>query len=197
MYTLKPLQEPCPETLANGVIRKRWGFSGKILNQQDVDNLTAKGVDWDEDTMPDGRLKHPKFRMRRIANRAGAIEAANQNPNHRGNKQNQQRRWEEYQRLPEPRPDYFEWASQHSRRELYDCLERIAFNSKRNGERIKAAASILEFSKSRPKQVIENQVVPQEVEVNPENLIKAVSIIFGKDVEYLKQVLQPEPKEIN
>src|SRR3970040_880462 len=65
----KPLQEPCAETTANGVTKKHWGFGGQPLYQHDVDALTKKGVDWEKDIMPDGRLKHPKYRLRRIANR--------------------------------------------------------------------------------------------------------------------------------
>lgn len=187
-FTPKPLADICPETVANGVSRKRWGFGGQALVQDDVDALTAKGVDWDKDIMPDGRLKHPRFRLRRNKNRTDALARSMADPNHVHSPEAQQARWEEYQKLPDPKPDYFEWASQYSRREIYDNLERIAFSAKRDSDRTKAAAAILEYSKSKPKQIVEN-VNPEVRPATPDELLTAVATIFDKPVEYVREAL--------
>lgn len=195
MSNLKPLQEPCPETTVNGVSKKRWGYSGKILYQDDVDRLTAKGVDWELDIMPDGRLKFPKYRQKRLRNRDAALKAANDNPKHCGNKEFQERRWQEYLKLPEPRPDYFEWASQYSRREQFDALERILFNSRRDSDRIKASATMLEFSKSKPKQVVEQINNVQEEEIPLDKLLDTVLEAKGIDPLMFRKFVEAQAQE--
>lgn len=128
----------------------RWTFSGKNLAPYEVERLTAKGLNWAMDVMPDGRLKLPKFRSdvknkRAYGFAAMAVEL----------QQEAQDYWEAYQNLPEPRPDYLEWAAQQDRRRQFERLRLYAFTSKRESDRIKAMGLLLEFSKSKPKQQLE------------------------------------------
>ena len=187
-YQLKPLAEDCPETTANGVSRKRWGFGGQALTQQDVDNLTAKGVDWDKDIMPDGRLKHPRFRLRRINNRKNALASADL-----VTQQEITELWAEYDAMPEPKPEEFEWMSKRTQRLRMDSLLRAGMHSTRDSDRIKALATWMEFERSRPKQVVEN-VNPEVRPATPDELLAAVASIFDKPVEYVREALIGKPQ---
>ena len=200
MRPLKPFEGPSPTGFYN--------FNGKPLEQEEVDKLRASGVripekpfawnpeikksegyvsaEWD--IMPDNRLKDTKFRKKRLDNRKAALKASLDDPNHVHNPAYQQARWDAYQALPEPKPDYFEWAAQYNRREMYDNLERIAFNSTRDSDRTKAALAILEFSKSKPKAIVET--ISSDVRpATPDELIAAIAMIADKPVEYIKEAL--------
>lgn len=179
MSSLKPLAEPCPVTRTpDGVEAKRWSYLGKALLQDDVDRLSAKGVDWKKDIMPDGRLKLPKFRLRRLHNRAAALEATCKIPTNVHSKEFLAALWQDYQNLPDdPKPDYLEWAAQRTRKEQFDNLVRVAFNGKRDGDRIKATATLLEFSKTKPKQVIEN-LAAQPTAATPEQILDVFKVIY-------------------
>ncbi len=125
---------------------------GKNLAPEEVEALTAKGVDWEKDLMPDGRLKHPRFRLRRY-----------RKPPQFTIPQLMERdglRRQRYDALPEPRPDYFEWAAQETRKDQFAQLERDAFCSTRPIDRAKALGTLLEFSKSKPKQTIGVETAP-------------------------------------
>lgn len=191
----KPLQHPCPETVVNGTAKQRWGFSGKPLEQSDVDALTKKGVDWERDIMPDGRLKHPKFRLRRNQNREAALtkEYPSSSPEFL------QSLWDEYQKLPEDgRPEYFEWAAVRTRKEQFDTLWRIACKSKRDSERTRALMTLLEFSKTKPKQTIEN-INAQPVAATPEQILEVFKTVFLPGVQdadrAIAELLNQVPKQ--
>lgn len=119
---------------------------GKNLAPEEVEALTLKGVDWEKDLMPDGRLKHPRFRFHRHAQRQKFTpqQLLDRDADRRIR----------YDALPEPKPDYFEWAALESRRDQFAQLERDAFCANRPSDRLKAINTLLEFSKSKPKQVV-------------------------------------------
>ena len=136
---LKPLRE-------NPYGTNRWNFSGKPLPKEELQAL-AKGGITDEDWMPDGRLKLYKHQKRwgdwkKVKTRSLSIV--------------QEERWEKYKELPEPRPDYMEWAALDTRRDSFEELEKIAKTAGRKTDRIKAINTILEFTKRKPKQELEH-----------------------------------------
>ena len=162
----------------------RWTYLGKNLHPVEVEILTEKGVDWTLDIMPDGRLKHPRFRRFRIANRAKALKANVHRSVERGDE-----RWAEYQALHDPKPDYCEWAAQRDRRIHFDALERVAMHSTRDSDRIKAISTIFEFTKTKPKQSMEvlNKVEDAQ-DVSLEKILEAVIMQLGPEV--VKQKLE-------
>ena len=58
----------------------------------------------------------------------------------------------EYKALPEPKPDYLEWASSQMRPAIFRELLTRALSGKGDMARIRAISTILEFTKSKPKQ---------------------------------------------
>lgn len=162
----------------------KWNFSGKNLPKNEVEALTKKGVDWTLDIMPDGRLKHPRFRRFRIANRAKALRAVAII-----SAEGREERWAEYQALPDPKPDYCEWAAQRDRRTHFDAIERIAMHSKRDSDRIKALSTIFEYTKTKPKTISEvlNKVEDAQ-DVSLEKILEAVILQLGPEV--VKQKLE-------
>jgi hypothetical protein len=175
---LKPLQEDIHGT-------GKWNFSGKNLPPDEVQALADKGVDWEKDIMPDGRLKLPKFRNRWRKSTVleptvaeGDLETS------------QKARWEEYQALEDPKPDYFEWASQRDRREQYDGIEDIFKNAGRASDRLKALALMLEFSKSKPKQVHEvSEATPQLGDVPMDEVLRGLLEVMGISYEKWQRFL--------
>ena len=86
----------------------------------------------------------------------------------------QAKRWKEYLELPEPRPDYMEYAAQQSRRAQFEQLETVAFTSKKSSYKLKAIATILEFSKRKPKQEVD---ISQKQDIQPLTPEKAVDYL--------------------
>ena len=159
--TLKPLQ---PDTYGTG----RWTYNGKNLAPYEVETLSLKGVDWEKDLMPDGRLKHPRFRFHRKKKMYGWHEHTRTEL-----RENDAARRIRYDLLPEPRPDYFEWAALETRKEQFAQLERDAFCADRATDRLKAISTLLEFSKSKPKQTIGvEQDLKADVEWDADKIIE-------------------------
>lgn len=188
---LKPLQPPPTEGFSG-----YWGYAGKPLTDLDVKNLRAKGCIFaahpDGDLMPDGkRLKHPRFRLRRP--KESIIEPS---LSHKQLRRIEAKLEEEYRSLPEPRPDFFEWAAERERPELYNQLRSIAFRSKRPDHRLKAINTMLEFSKSRPKQVHEVSGVADEPELTAEELLRLALEANGIDAEEFNEAMGKNPKKI-
>ena len=162
----------------------KWTYLGKNLQPVEVEILTEKGVDWTLDIMPDGRLKHPRFRRFRIANRAKALKIAAKRAVNRG-----EERWQEFQKLPDPKPDYCEWAAQRDRRFHYDAIEHVAMTARKDADRIKAVATMWEFTKTKPKTISEvlNKVEDAQ-DVSLEKILEAVIMQLGPEV--VKQKLE-------
>ena len=200
MRPLKPFEGPSPTGFYN--------FNGKPLDQSEVDTLKANGVripdkpfEWNPvekkspgynskewDIMPDNRLKDTKFRKKRLDNRRNALAAADE-----VTKQEITELWAEYDALPEPKPEEFEWMSKRTQRLRMDSLLRAGMHSTRDSDRIKALATWMEFERSRPKQVVEN-VNPEVRPATPDELLAAVASIFDKPVEYVREALMGKPQ---
>lgn len=157
-HLLKALQ---PDTYGTG----RWTYNGKNLRNDEVEALTDKGVDWVKDLMPDGRLKLPKFRFHRKPQKKQLTPQQL--------RENDADRRARYDALTsDPKPDYFEWAAMESRKEQFAQLERDAFCANRPSDRLKAIATLLEFSKSKPKQTIGVETDTKEVSIDPKELLE-------------------------
>jgi len=124
----------------------RWTFGGKPLPKEELQALTDRGViaqDW----MPDGRLKLPKFQKRwGDWQKIKRISLS----------QIQAERWQRYQALSEPRPDYMEWAASDTRKDCFEELEKVAKTASRKIDRVKAINVILDYTKRKPKQELEH-----------------------------------------
>ena len=165
---LYPLEEPCLETVVNGVSKKRWAYRGFSLLQDDVDRLTKKGVDWERDIMPDGRLKSTRFRLKRINNRRKALAAAAADT-----KVETDELKTRYDALPEPRPPYFQWAAQEEVSIHYESVKRIAMHSVRDSDRIKALSVLLEHGLAKPKQTLAVEQKESGAEIPAEKFLEA------------------------
>lgn len=141
--------------------QQHWWFNGSPMTPEQAKDFPAA------DFMPDGRLKLAKFR---IGWRQKRLPVSTNEPDLR---EQQEERWQEYQELTEPRPDYMEWAAQRSRREMFDELEVIARLGRTSSERSRAIGTILEFTKMRPKQQHELSQAPEPVHpMTPEELLE-------------------------
>ena len=168
MHILKPLD---PDDHKTG----RWNFSGKNLPPEEVQALTEKGVNWGKDIMPDGRLKHPRFRLRRLSNRQKGLDA----PKKRSEVENLELRVR-YKELPDPKPNYFQWAAQEEIYFHYENVKRLASHSRRDGDRIKALSVLLEHGLSKPKTISEVNTKGQDVQdVSMDKLLEMLILNLG------------------
>lgn len=204
---LKPLQHPSP----TGFFR----YSGEPLSQEDLANLRADDVripekpfDWNPatkksagydskqwDIMPDNRLKFAKFRKKKVDAHHAALE--------RGDGLDKERiaeRRAQYMALPDPKPDFCEWAAQQSRIAHFESLERVAMRSRRDGDRIKAIATIFEFTKTKPKTVVETTSTTPDEQID---LDKALNILLeaklaakGIELEKFEKWIQTETVDV-
>ena len=175
---LKPLRE-------NSYGTNRWNFSGKPLPKEELQAL-AKGGITDEDWMPDGRLKLYKHQKRwgdwkKVKTKSLSIV--------------QEERWEKYKELPEPRPDYMEWAALDTRRDSFEELEKIAKTAGRKTDRIKAINTILEFTKRKPKQELEHSGDMSEYSnLTNKELLRMVLELNGIRLETFEQFRERNPE---
>jgi hypothetical protein len=170
---LRPLE---PDLHGTG----RWNFRGKSLAPEEIEQLTKNGVDWNLDLMPDGRLKKPQFReCWKKRNRSKQVLLA----------ERQSARGMEYDDLPEPKPSFLEWAARRDERNVYEELERIGYFARRTSERTRAFQTILEYTKTKPKQQVEVANVVSQPPDQAE-LIQAISQIFTVPVEKLSSFLK-------
>lgn len=143
-YSLKPLTGES-ET---GFYR----YNGTPIQQKDKEYYEALGVKFsiDADLMPDGvRLKPRRLRSdnrgrrKTVASTKMAREEA-------------EAFRLEYDSLPEPKPSFMEWYASTKEAEITAMLVTIAKDcSERAGDRLKALATLLEFTKSKPKSQME------------------------------------------
>lgn len=183
---LNPLEEDVHGT-------GKWNFRGKNLSPEEVERLTKeRGVDWEKDVMPDGRLKLPKFRRKWYKSTVREPSIAQDDL-----QALQEARWKEYQVLPEPRRDYLEWAASRARRQQFDILEDIALNAGKTADRIKAVQSILEFSKSKPKTQVElSENREAFFDMSPAELLKTILELNGISFDKFQQFLNSEDAEV-
>jgi hypothetical protein len=103
------------------------------------------------DTMPDGVHAKTRFKWKKVYTNLETLK-------HYNTKKGQnhcEKLKAEYDAIPEPKPEYLEWASERSRPQLFEELYRQAVSAKQGIARIKAISTILEFTKSKPKQELE------------------------------------------
>lgn len=175
---LKPL-EPNPYGT------NHWGFKGKPLPPAELNMLYKAGVT-DQDWMPDGRLKLPKFQQRwgdwQKVKRNSLVEA-------------QKERWQRYQTLSEPRPDFMEWAATDTRRDCFEELEKVAKTAGRKTDRIKAIHIILEFTKRKPKQELEHSAdMPEFSQMDNKDLLRMVLEMNGIRPEVFDRFRELHPE---
>lgn len=139
---LRPLQPDIHKT-------NRWNFRGKNLSNIELKKLAANGVT-EADWMPDNRLKLPKFRQKW---RSTYVKKSTMSEE---DFENLFSRFQlEYNQLPAPKPNMFDWfASTHPEVMLKELLRNVLMAG-RTSNTDKAARTILEFGKQKPKQVIE------------------------------------------
>lgn len=159
----------------------RWFFRGEPMTVEQAAKYEP------DDFMPDGRLKLAKFRKGWKTHKS-YLKPAQTDAELTAK---QEARWQEYQAVPEPKPDYFEWASQRSRREQFDELERAYRNAERVSDKLKALGTLLEFSKSRPKSQIELTDGSNEMQQVSENdLLKMALELNGIDPAKFAEFIQ-------
>ena len=171
-----------PDTHGTG----KWNFSGRNLPPDEVAQLTLNGVNWETDIMPDGRLKLPKFRKRRLEAILKAVKLNAESLAHKDHK-----RRVEYDAIPEPKPDYFAWAVRRDEQDHYARLEQEFYLSQLTRDRIKAMALLLEFAKSKPKQQLE--VTNRESDIalaEPARLLQMVCELNGIDFNKVKHLAE-------
>ena len=176
---LKPLE---PDIHGTG----RWAYLGKNLDHDDVKRLTAKGVDWEKDIMPDGRLKHPKFRLRRINNRKNALAEATKFTVKETDELKTR-----YDSLPDPKPPYFQWAAEQEIAIHYANVKRIAMHAPRDSDRIKALAVLLDNGLVKPKSVVENLPAQPEM-VDLDKVIEIALAMKGISLDKFRQFIESE-----
>ncbi len=167
----------------------RWNFRGRNLSKKELRTLASKGVT-NEDWMPDNRLKHPRLRRKRSVTATRMAVTFNEVEL----VAKQEARWQEYQALPSPKPDYFDWAALHEIRQTFDSLEKIALNAGRTSDRIKALAIRLDSTKPKPKQLIETSEAGDKFDnLTPFELLKMALENCGIEPEKFKEFLESNP----
>ena len=178
-----------------------YGYAGKPLTEQDVANLKAKGVKFEPydqggDLMPDGvRLKKPRFRSDVIKKKLEGRQVKES-----GIDTDQDTLQEEYNKLPEPRPDFFQWAFERDQSKLYGILVKTARMPHSSGsERIKAISTILEFAKSKPKTQLEVSSANDQIpEYSIEDVMKMTLSEYGITwEEFQERFGDVQPKKFN
>lgn len=93
---------------------------------------------------------------------------------------------EEYDALPDPKPDYLQWASLKSMKTLFEELYRQSLMAERESDRNKAISTLLEFSKSKPKQTVE---VVESGEVQFPDLFRRVAKLGNVPPEVVESLI--------
>ena len=93
----------------------------------------------------------------------------------------------EYQALPEPKPNYFDWLAMVDEEERFWDAYKIRKNASFAGERLKAIVSVNEASKAKPKQTIE---VTKEEGVNIDLLLEKILRAKGWNEDQAAEFMQ-------
>jgi hypothetical protein len=173
---LKPL-------LPNSHGTDRWFFRGEPMTVEQAAKYDP------DDFMPDGRLKLAKFRKGWKTHKSYLKPTVTDDELLK----KQTERFNRYEQLPGPKPDYFEWASQASRREQFDELERAYKSAERVSDKLKALNTLLEFSKSRPKTTLEvSQSSDGIPELTNEELLRMALEMNGINYDKFKEIFQTD-----
>ena len=156
----------------------RWFFRGEPMTVEQAAKYDP------DDFMPDGRLKLAKFRKVWKTHKSYLKPTLTDDEL----QSKQDARWNEYQQLTEPRPDYFEWASERSRREQFDELERAYKSAERVSDKLKAISTLLEFRKTRPKTMVETSSADSQIREYPiEEIVKMALAQYGVSWEEFQE----------
>ena len=171
-----------------------WLYDGTPVTPELKEQLIAQdnvvfAVHPDGDILPDGIHLKPRRIWR---NRRGKSHYTPTLWTEENLRARQQKRWEEYDALPSPRPDYMEWAAQQSRREQFEQLEMVAFTSKKSSYKLKALATILEFSKRKPKQELDVTNRQEQEPVTPEKLVDYLAAALGVNKSKLEEFVKTQ-----
>lgn len=167
---MKPLQ---PDVHGTG----RWNYVGKNLSPAEVEALTRKGVDWEKDTMPDGRMKLPKFmkKHRPVTIQEPVI-------NHLEFEVLYDQWKAEYDALPEPKAKFIEWFATEKSEVLTKEALRAVFDTGRKGDIAKTISLLFEHGKIKPKSVVENiNKVEDAQDVPMEKLLEMIVLHMGPE----------------
>ena len=112
-------------------------------------------------------------------------------------RQEQNRLWKEYDKLQLPKPDYFEWAAQASRREQFNEVHLTFMTAKSPSDRIRALTLLMEFSKSKPKQQLEVSSGDEAnaAPITPEEIIRLAFGELNLDFDKFLEWAGAKPKE--
>lgn len=171
----------------------RWNFSGKPLPREELEQLRKNGVT-DEDWMVDDegrwRLKLPKFRRKWVTKEQQAEMKAESDGD-------LEKLRETYESLPDPKPDYLQWAAEETRKQQFEIVFRTARESVNPATRLKAINTIWEFSKQKPKSVHEVQEPEGEIkEASVDELFNMLLAEMGYDPNAVRQVLSEHGKQV-
>lgn len=184
---LKPLE---PDIHGTG----KWNFRGHNLKPEEVEMLTRNGVDWRLDVMPDGRLKLPKFRRSTIRKRKKVRQRLRASI-----KQEQRDLKSEYEQLPDPKPGFFEWAFKQDESDFYNTLAMIAKNPHSGGqEKIRAIATLAEWSKRKPKTELEiGETAPDFEQMDVHQLLRTLLETAGINWDRFQEWCNSEDFQIS
>jgi hypothetical protein len=189
MHKLKPLE---PDHYGTG----KWALSGRNLSPFDVENITKNGVDWDKDIMPDGRLKHPRFRLCSLRNNRPRTRRAVMND---ATFEEEFSKWqEEWTALSQEERDEFGdfkvWFNKKYSFILARELLRNVLVSTRVQQSTKAAATFMEFSQSKPKSIVENlQAQPESIDLD--KVIEIALAMKGISLDRFRKFIETETHE--
>ncbi len=94
---------------------------------------------------------------------------------------------DEWEALPDPKPDFFEWGCDKSKPQVLLMLRDTAMNGRRMSDRIKAADVLLKHGKVPPKQTLEIQ--GKEDNVNLDELLLRICELKHIPLEAIKPFL--------
>jgi hypothetical protein len=177
---LKPLQEDKHGT-------GHWNFSGKNLSKEEMKNFA------EEDFMPDGRLKLPKFR--RKWRKSTVMQAVETDEQFNAKWEKWQDEWEQLD--PNNRPRFGTWLIDTKEDALVKPLFRILTDSGRKSEIRGAINTLWEHFKTKPKTQVEVSEGTQDFgEIKPEELLRNLMEFMGYSYEKFERFLATNDTDI-
>lgn len=117
-----------------------------ILKSTEVGDFTPS-----LDTMPDGVHAKTRLKWKNIftARQKGSASERDDRQGHC------EKLLEEYNAIQGEKPDYLQWAAEHSRPQIFEELYHQAVGARHPVARVKACSTLLEFTKTKPKRELE------------------------------------------
>ncbi len=140
------------------------------------------------DMMPDGiHAKLYKFWQYNVANKNEGWRVNRAGTLREDLKKRQQDLWDEYWKLPEPRPSYLEWACARTERDRFDLLDDRIMRARTDSILFKAIDLLLKHGKSLPKQTIE--LSGKEDKVDLDQLFKKLCALKNIPTEIFEKYI--------